>query len=139
MNLNSLENSFQLFSDLVSDLVPGADDHARPELTIFDHEDRYVIECDLPGVSLADVSLEVHDGVLEISGERRKSELPEGSSVRYDERLWNHFRRRIRLDKSVDSTLITADYNNGVLVVTAPRLEETLPRKVMIRTSSGDS
>lgn len=139
MNLSSLENSFQLFSDLVSDFVPGAHDYARPQLTIFDYEDRYVIECDLPGLSFADISLEVHDGVLEISGERQRSELPERSSVRYDERLWNRFRRRIRLDKSVDSTSITADYNNGVLVVTAPRLEETLPRKVTIRTSTGDS
>ncbi|MCH2201543.1 MAG: Hsp20/alpha crystallin family protein [Fuerstiella sp.] len=135
MNLSSLENSFQLFSNLVGDLVPDTDDHARPELTIFDHEDRYVIECDLPGVPLDDISLEVHNGVLEISGERKKPELLEGALVRYDERVWSHFQRRIKLDKSVDSTSITADYNNGVLVVTAPRFKDTLPRKVTIRTS----
>jgi HSP20 family protein len=108
----------------------------RPPLTIVDESDRYVIECDLPGVPLDDISLEVHDGVLEISGERRKPELPESSSVRFDERAWQPFRRRVKLDKSVDTASITADYHNGVLVVTAPRLAETLPRKVAIRSAT---
>lgn len=136
MKLSQFENSFQLFNDLVNDILPGTDEHVRPPLTIVDESDRYVIECDLPGVPLDDISLEVHDGVLEISGERRKPELPELSSVRFDERAWQPFRRRVKLDKSVDTASITADYHNGVLVVTAPRLAETLPRKVAIRSAT---
>ena len=136
MKLSPFENSFQLFNELVNDILPSADDPSRPTLTIFDHEDRYVIECDLPGVGLDGISLEVHDGVLEISGERKMSELPEGSSIRFDERTWKPFQRRVKLDKSVDTTRINADYNNGVLVVTAPRLAEALSRKVTIRCAT---
>lgn len=137
MKLSPLENSFQLFNDLMQDMLPTASDAVhRPALTIFDEANRYVIECDLPGVPLDDINLEVHDGILEISGERKKPELAESSSVRFDERLWQPFQRRIRLDESVDTAAIIADYNNGVLVVIAPRLAETLPRKVTIRTAA---
>ena len=136
MKISSFENSFQLFNGLVNDVLPCVDEPVRPALTIFDHEDRYIIECDLPGMALDDISLEVHDGVLEISGERKPTELPAESSVRFDERSEKSFERRVKLDKSVDTTSISADYNNGVLVVTVPRLAETLPRKVMIRKAT---
>ena len=42
-----------------------------PPLAVFELAQSYVIECDLPGVNLEDVSLQVENGVLEISGHRR--------------------------------------------------------------------
>lgn len=138
MRLNSFDNSLQLFNSLVNDIFPEADEHYRPALTILEHEDRFVIECDLPGVTLDDVDVEVHNGVLEIAGQRQKAEVPEGSSVRIDERPWAPFRRRIKLDKSVDTASVTADYVDGVLVVTAPRRVEALPQKIAIRRASAD-
>jgi len=130
--LTPFENSFQLFNDIVNDILPNAEGVGRPALTITDHEDRYVIECDLPGVAMDDITLEVHDGVLEISGERKRAELPEGSTVRFDERVWLPFRRRVKMDKAVDTSSIRADFDNGVLVVRAQRRQETLPRKIDI-------
>ncbi len=138
MKLSPFDNSFQLFNSLVNDLMPVSDEAVRPPLTISDHEDRFVIECDLPGVALDEITLEVHDGILEISGERKRPEVPEGSTVRFNERVWSSFRRRIRLDKSVDPTAITADYDNGVLVVTAPRRAETMPKKITIRKAAAE-
>jgi HSP20 family protein len=126
------ENSFQLFNSLVNDIRPNSENTACPALTITDHEDRYVIECDLPGVALDDINLEVHDGVLEIAGERKKTELPEGSSVRFSERFAAPFRRCVKLGKAVDASSINADFDNGVLVVTALRMQDTLPRKIDI-------
>ena len=136
MKLSPLENSFQLLTDLVSDMRPNSDEPVSPALSIFEHDDRYIIECDLPGVTLKDISLEIHDGVLEISGERRQPDLAEGTSVRFDERIRTPFRRRIKLHKSVDTAAVNADYDNGILSVTAPRLPETLPQKISIRTAS---
>jgi HSP20 family protein len=130
------ENSFQLFNSLVNDILPNSESTARPALTIIDHEDRYVIECDLPGVVLDDINLEVHDGVLEISGERKKTELPKGSSVQFNERFALPFRRCVKLGKTVDTSSINADFDNGVLVVTALRMQDTLPRKINISRSA---
>ena len=128
--LTDLDKGISRFvNDLLHDVPPGF----QPSLSIFEHEDRFVIECDLPGLTLDDISLEVDDGVLAISGERRVPELPEGSIVRFNERTWKPFQRRVRLDKSVDVTAIEADYKDGILIVTAPRSPETRPRKVEIR------
>lgn len=138
MKLSPFDNSLQLFSSLVNDLMPSADGALRPPLTILDHEEHFVIECDLPGVALDDINLEVHNGILEISGERKRPELPDGTNVRFDERTWTSFQRRIRLDKSVDTTSIEADYQDGVLMVKAPRLAESLPQKVTIRQAAAD-
>ena len=138
MKLVPFDQSFQLFNSLVNDLLPATEDTFRPALTIVDHEDRFVIECDLPGLALEDIHLEVHNGILEISGERQRHEVSKESTVRFDERVWTSFQRRIRLDKSVDTTAISADYQNGVLVVTAPRLAESLPHKVTIRRPDAD-
>lgn len=138
MRLIPFDQSFQLFNSLVNDLLPAAEQTFRPALTIVDHEDRFVIECDLPGLALEDIQLEAHNGVLEISGERHHREVSEDANVRFNERVWTSFQRRIRLDKSVDTTAISADYQNGVLVITAPRLAESLPHKVTIRRSDAE-
>ena len=95
-----------------------------------------MIECDLPGVSPDDINLEVHEGVLEIAGERKKTELPEGSSVRFNERFAAPFLRRVKMGKTVDASSINADFDNGVLVVTALRMQDTLPRKIDISRSA---
>lgn len=138
MKLSPFDNSLNLFSTLVNDLMPTSDAALRPPLTIYDHDDHFAIECDLPGVALDDIKVEVHNGILEISGERRRPELSEGSGVRHDERAWSAFERRVRLDKAVDATAVTADYENGVLIIKAPRLAESLPQKVTIRRSADE-
>ena len=137
MDHSPLEHSFRLFTDVLSDMLPATDPSARATLTIVEHEDRYLIECDLPGVPLSDIHLEVHDGVLEISGQRSKPDLADGCSVTFNERTWTPFRRCIRLHKSVDLTAITADYTDGVLAVTAPRVPETRPQNITIRAATG--
>lgn len=140
MTSKTINHPFGVLTDIdrgltrfMSDLLHEAPTGFRPGLTIFEHEDRFVIEFDLPGVALDDVSLEVDDGVLQVSGERKRPELPEGSVIRFDERAWKPFQRRVRLDKSVDIGAIEADYRDGILVITAPRSPETRPHKVEIR------
>lgn len=120
-------------SHFVSELVLDGRNIWRPPMTLIGYEDRFVIECDIPGVSPNDVQLEVRDGILEISGGRKTAELPEGATVQLNERTFSRFLRRVKLDGSVDTSRIEADYRDGVLVVTAPRSEEKLPRRVEIR------
>ncbi len=139
MHLNQFENTLSLFNNFVNEMLPDVADYWRPELSITDYEDRFVIECELPGVDQEHLSLDVHDGILEISGERHRQELPDGATVRVDERRWGAFRRRIRLDDSVNADLIEADYQDGILRITAPRQKESLPRKIEIRSASGSA
>ena len=132
MKFSQFEDTLSLFNQMMRDVA----EHWRPELSITDFEDRFVITCDLPGLSVDDVSLDVGDGVLEISGERTRPILDEGAFVTVNERVYGMFQRKVRLDDSVDTTAIEADFVNGVLTITAPRQEEALLRRISIRDRS---
>ena len=136
MKFSQFEDTLSLFNQMMQDVLPDVAERWRPELSITDLEDRFVITCDLPGLSVDDVSLDVGDGVLEISGERAKPVLDEGASVTVNERAYGMFRRKVRLDDSVDTTAIEADFVNGVLTITASRQEEALSRRISIRDRS---
>ena len=57
-----------------------------PRVTLFEMDDRYKAECDLPGVALENIELSVEDYVLTISGQRKKAETDESVKVLLNER-----------------------------------------------------
>lgn len=77
------------------------------------------ITAELPGLDEKDVSLEIANGVLSISGERKsKSE-----DRRLSERYYGRFERRIPLE-GVDEDKASASFANGVLTINVPRSSE---------------
>lgn len=96
-------------------------------------EDSYVLQFDLPGVPLADIDLQVQEGLLEVSGQRNSTDV-EGGRVTLDERPTGKFQRRLRLAKGIDVSEVDAELNSGVLTVTLKKLAESTPQKVQIRT-----
>jgi len=138
MKLSPFEDTLSLFSNLMNEMIPDGPEYWAPKLSITEHEHQFVIECELPGVGAEDIQLDVQDQILEISGERIRPEVMDGHLVRVDERNWGKFRRRIRLDNSVDRTAIEADYKDGILIITAARAAESRPRSIAIRPVSSD-
>jgi HSP20 family protein len=92
-----------------------------PRLDIEDTEKEIRITAELPGLDEKDVSLELADGVLSISGEK-KSET-EDKARRVSERYYGRFERRIPLE-GVDEDKISASFGKGVLTVTLPKSNE---------------
>jgi len=136
MNLTQFENTLSLFNEFVNEMLPETDSHWRPALSIHDETDRFVMACELPGVDVDNLHLDVRDGILEISGERTLAVMSDEVTVTANERPSGKFCRRVRLDDSVDKDAIEADYRDGVLFVTAPRMAETMPRRIDVRTST---
>jgi HSP20 family protein len=92
-----------------------------PQVDI-DETDREVrITAELPGLDEKDVSLEIANGVLSISGEK-KSES-EDKARRFSERYYGRFERRIALE-DVDEDKVSAAFKNGVLTITVPKSTE---------------
>ncbi len=94
------------------------------ELNETDKEVKVIAE--LPGIEQKDVEVELADGVLMISGEK-KSET-EDKERRFSERYYGRFERRIPVD-DVDQDNVAASFKDGVLTVTLPKLP-TAERKV---------
>jgi HSP20 family protein len=100
-----------------------------PLIDVRETDDEYVVLVDLPGVKSEDVSIEVTDQVLTISGSRAPVELGEAQLV---ERPYGSFVRSLTLPKGVDEDKIVADYHDGVLELHVPKPAEQRPKKIAI-------
>jgi len=105
-----------------------------PRLSIYELDEEYRVECDLPGVELSDIELKLENGVLEISGTRRQ-ETPDGARVTHSERTFEAFHRRLQLGRDVDSDGVDAELGAGVLRVTIPKSAAVRSHQIPIRAS----
>jgi HSP20 family protein len=90
---------------------------------------------DVPGMKRDDIEVTVENHVLTVSGER-KSEYEEGKrdgEFHILERRYGRFERGFALPRRVDASRIEANYENGVLTITLPKLEVARPRRIEIR------
>jgi HSP20 family protein len=92
-----------------------------PQIDIDETDKEVRITAELPGLDEKDVSLEIANGVLSISGEK-KSES-EDKERRFSERYYGRFERRIPLE-DVDQEKVSAAFKNGVLTITVPKSAE---------------
>ena len=92
-----------------------------PQIDIDETDKEVRITAELPGLNEKDVSLEIANGVLSISGEK-KSES-EDKARRFSERYYGRFERRIALE-DVDEDKVSATFKNGVLTITVPKSAE---------------
>lgn len=103
-----------------------------PRVDLSETEDAYHIHLDLPGVGRDDLNLNYHDGLLSISGERRSESQEEGTNYVRIERQAGHFYRSFKLPKTIDSAKIEAKYEDGVLLIRAPKAEESKPQRISV-------
>ena len=127
--------------DRVFDAFFGQTDQGRrwvPPMDLVEAEDHFVLKADLPGLAESDVKLEVQDGTLTISGER-KAEHEEREKGWYRiERSFGSFSRSLTLPDGVDLDRIEASFNDGVLEVRIPKPEERKPQRISISASKGN-
>ncbi len=100
-------------------------------------DDHFVLRADLPGMSEADIKLEVEDGVLVLSGERKDEHETKKEGFHRVERAFGTFSRSLTLPKGIDPEAVTASFDRGVLEVRIPKPEERKPRRISIGV--GDS
>jgi HSP20 family protein len=104
----------------------------KPAMDLVDTRDNLVLRADLPGMSEADLSIEIKDGVLTISGERRAEHEERGEGFHRVERSFGAFSRSLSLPNGVDPSRVAADFNDGVLEVRIPKPEGSKPMRVEI-------
>ena len=91
-----------------------------PAIDVFEKDNRLVTRVDLPGLKKEDVKVEVSDGQLTISGER-KSEVEEKKDDFYRcERAYGSFYRAVPLPDGIKVEDVKATFNEGVLEVSVP-------------------
>lgn len=107
-------------------------DHWAPAVDLTEDGDQFVLKAELPGLKKEDIQLSVEDGVLKLSGERKSaSSETEGTLIR-SERFTGRFERAFTLPTPVDVAKVRARYEDGILTVDLPKLEEAKPRQIQV-------
>lgn len=100
-------------------------------MEVFEGKDTFEIVAELPGMSRDDLNIKVHDNILTVSGEKKKSDR-EGHLL-WSERYTGKFTRSFKLPETVDKAGVSADYKDGLLTVALPKKEEVKPRDIEVQ------
>jgi HSP20 family protein len=92
-----------------------------PQIDIDETDKEVRITAELPGLDERDISLEIANGVLSISGEKKSQS--EDKARRFSERYYGRFERRIPLE-GVDEDKVSAAFKNGILTINVPKSAE---------------
>lgn len=103
-----------------------------PALDVQEDKDSFVIRTELPGLQREDIDVSLHDGAVIISGERKVEEVKEGVEVHRRERYYGKFQRALTLPAPVAGDKVKAQYKDGVLTVTLPKVEEAKPKQITV-------
>jgi HSP20 family protein len=83
--------------------------------------DTYVVSVDVPGLTKDEIKVDVEDGIISISGERKPKEKKEETEYLAAERSFRRFKRTFRLPEDVDYEKTEAKVENGVLTMSFGR------------------
>jgi len=104
-----------------------------PALNVWEDEDRWYVEAELPGLELEDLEILVHDNQLTLQGERKRPEVPE-AAWRRCERGFGKFSRSLQFSDDVDAEKVQARLKQGVLLIELPKREEVKPRRIDVKS-----
>ena len=115
----------RLFDEaLVAPAVPSAD--------VYETDEEFVVELDVPGFERGELEIEVTDHTLCVKGVKAQTKEETEKSFQLRERLETSFERRFRLPAEVDLDKVNATFGKGVLEVHAKRIKEVAPKRVAI-------
>ena len=132
--LNVFEDVFgTLFNDSIGSVAKATQAGAwSPAVDIVESTDAYTLPADLPGLTKADVSLTVEEGVLTLTGERKSEHSGSKEFGHSYERAYGKFSRSFSLPGQVDAEHVKGQFENGVLTVRVPKAEAAKARKIKL-------
>ena len=129
---SQLDDMFNgMFSGLPAVQIPSA----MPAMDVYSEDDKsMVLEVQVPGYAKGDVDVSVHNGILEVKGEKHEKEEDKKGKKRSYMLRESHasFYRRLRLPDYADENQVDAKFDSGVLQITVPFKELPKPKKVAI-------
>ncbi len=112
--------------------LPGRSARQYPLVNVSEDEQNVYVEALAPGVDPKSLDLSVMQGALTIKGEKPGLAQVSAEAYHRNERAAGRFVRTVELPVEVDAGKVSADYRNGLLLVTLPKAEAARPRQVPI-------
>jgi len=133
MNIIPRDNRFNMshiFDDIfLNEPLKIKDDFFAPRVDVIDKKDCYVFVAELPGVAKEDIDVTLENGVLTIEAKVNDETESEKDNVIRKERKSGFFSRSINIGKEVKASDIKTELVNGLLKLTAPKLDKEVNDK----------
>ncbi|MGD8367471.1 MAG: Hsp20/alpha crystallin family protein [Desulfobacterales bacterium] len=104
----------------------------RPPVDVIETEEAYVLHAELPGVKRENLSIEIRDNLMLLSGERKPGEAIKTGRYLRSERIFGRFERSFSISSAVDPEAVRATFKDGVLEVLVPKSGARETRKIDI-------
>ena len=108
---------------------------AYPKVNVYEYDDKVGVVAEIPGLDKKDLSVEVEDGVLTISGDKHGLFDDKGAKVIRRELKHSSFKRSFELGELLDGENIKASFKDGLLSIEIPKTEPELPKKTSVKIS----
>ncbi|MGD1941567.1 MAG: Hsp20/alpha crystallin family protein [Leptolyngbyaceae cyanobacterium] len=121
----------------VSNVIETAPSAWTPAVRLVENDDRYVLTVQLSGIAPDAINIEATRENVVVSGERRQAEVAEGDRVLHDDIHYGHFLRVVNLPEAIQNDAVEANFDNGFLTLTLPKVEEV--RNKVVKINLGQS
>lgn len=104
-----------------------------PKVDITETDKEFTIKAELPEVRKEDIKVNIENGELSISGERKQEKEEKGKKFHRVERFYGNFMRSFTLPGNVDASHIKAEYKDGMLNLSLPKTAENKPKATEVK------
>ena len=137
--VETLSRQFDRVFNDVSNAIELAPTTWTPAVRLIETADNYVVTVQLAGIDPDTIDIQATRETVAITGERPQPEVAESDRILHDDLRYGTFRRVVNLPKPVQNDAVTADFNNGLLTLTLPKVEEVRNKVVKINLGLTDS
>ena len=103
-----------------------------PKVNVYEYDDKIGIIAEIPGLDRKNVSVEVEENLLTISGDKHGFE-DDGAKCITRELKHSSFKRSFNLGEHLDGNDVTATFKDGILSIEIPKTEPVVPKKHSIK------
>ena len=106
---------------------------AYPKVNVYEYDDKVGIVAEIPGLDKKQLEVSVEEGVLTISGDKHSTFESDGAKVLRRELKQSSFKRQFELGELLDGDNISANFKDGILSVSVPKVEPEKPKKHTVK------
>ena len=107
---------------------------AYPKVNVYEYDDKIGIVAEIPGLDKKNVSVEVEDQVLTISGDKHGFDSDGGKCITRELKQ-SAFTRSFNLGDYLDGENVSATFKDGMLSISVPKIEPEKPKKTFVKIS----
>ena len=106
---------------------------AYPKVNVYEYDDKIGIVAEIPGLNKKQLNVDVEDGILTISGDKHSAFESDGAKILRKELKESSFKRSFELGELLDGDSIKANFKDGVLNISIPKIEPEKPKKHTVK------